>query len=171
MQMRPFLPYVAAFRLTPDGDRKVTVMGTALVEFFGVDVTGRSVDEAYREEDHEELRAFHARAFESHYLTYSIRDLYLETGGVSTLEQTLLPVGNAAGVHDRYVLVASVVPGKTQYGDERRDEVFLGELHHRVVYDPATMMPIDCDLTHSNHPDFHWQKLWPLEAESPAQAL
>ncbi len=146
-QMRPFLPNIVMIRRMSDGGHQITLVGTALVESFGADATGRDVKAAYPKSEHALLDRFYDYIFTHHNLTQSLRT-YQRRNGVSVLiEQFMMPVGNSNGVHDRYLLLINDTPMPQMPLTEPRKDVLIGELQRRTVYDPQSLLPVDCDLT------------------------
>lgn len=158
-QMRPFLPNIVMLRRMPDASLQITLVGTALVESFGADATGRDVKAAYPKSEHELLDRFYSYIFSHHNLTQSLRTFQRRSGASVLIEQFMMPVGNQDGVHDRYLLLINDMPMPAMPLAEPRKDVLIGELQRRTIYDPRTLMPVDCDLT------------TPRDAEAMAQPL
>ncbi|GAA6156868.1 hypothetical protein NBRC116588_23410 [Pyruvatibacter sp. HU-CL02332] len=146
-QMRPFLPNIVMIRRMPDLTYRITLVGTALVESFGADATGREVKNAYPSTQHDLLERFYEHIFKHHNLTQSLRAYHRRDGTAVLIEQFMMPVGNEDGVHDRYLLLMNDTPMPEMPLTEPRKDILVGELQRRTVYDPRTLLPVDCELT------------------------
>ncbi len=158
-QMRPFLPNIVMIRRMSDTSHQITLVGTALVESFGADATGHDVKAAYPKSEHALLDRFYEHIFTHHNLTQSLRTFQRRSGRNVLIEQFMMPVGNQDGIHDRYLLLINDMPMPAMPLEEPRKDVLIGELQRRTVYDPRTLLPVDCDLT------------TPRDAEAMAQPL
>lgn len=167
-QMRPFLPNIVMIRRMPDGGHQITLVGTALVESFGADATGRDVKAAYPKSQHDLLDRFYDHIFTHHNLTQSLRTYHRRNGTSALIEQFMMPVGNDDGIHDRYLLLMNDTPMPEMPLTEPRKDILIGELQRRTVYDPRTLLPVDCDLT---TPRDAQAMAEPLVAVSPATEL
>ena len=145
--MKSFLPYTAMFRKMDDGVIRITLVGTALVEGFGADATGQDVKSVYPESEHSLLDAFYDTIFPNHYLSQSLRCYQRGSGAQTMIEQFLMPVGNTAGIHDRYMVVINELPLPEGLDMAPRPELLISDLQRRTVYDPRTLMPVDCAMT------------------------
>jgi hypothetical protein len=146
-EMKPFLPFTAMVRREPGPIYRLTVVGTALVEVFGADATGQEVKTIYPAAEHALLEEFYATMFSHHYLSQSLR-VFEKSAGLSILiEQFLMPIGNPDGEHDRYMVTINRLPMPETNVSGPRPELLIGELQRRTVYDPATLLPVDCPLT------------------------
>ena len=146
MKMKDFLPYVGAFRQTDGGRRVITVHGTALVEQFGFDATGRTVEDVFPPDQRDEVRALHDYMFEHGCLGHVMREVRNRHGAAIAAEQLLLPLRNDAGTHDRYIWVAERT-GKhpqMQSSSEPRDTILIGRIVRRTLYDAHSLLPVAC---------------------------
>ena len=165
-EMRPYLPYTAMFRRVEDGTYRITLVGTALVEVFGDDATGREVKSIYPEEMHELLEAYYDALFANHYLAHSLRIFEAGNGAEELLEQVLMPIGNADGEHDRYMVLMNRLPMPEVALDSPRPDLLVGDLLRRTVYDARTLLPVDSDLSTPRNPE---EMLIPLiDLDTPA---
>lgn len=147
-ELRPFLPNIAVYRKTPEGRYKVTLQGTGLVEAFGFDATGMFIDDVYPEDVFVELNALYKLLFDNHYLSHSVRVYERRgSGALVTIEQIMVPVTNEDGQNDRYVLLAYNVPLPQRPRSDPNRTIALGSLEERTVYDPETLMPVECFAT------------------------
>lgn len=146
-EMRPFLPNIVMIRRVSETSHQITLVGTALVESFGADATGRDVKAAYPKSEHALLDQFYEHIFTHHNLTQSLRTFQRRNGTSVLIEQFMMPVGNEDGFHDRYLLLINDMPMPATPLAEPRKDVLIGELQRRTVYDPRTLLPVDCDLT------------------------
>lgn len=153
LQMREFLPYVGMFRKEAGGTFRVTLVGTALAEAFAFDPTGLEVKELYSEADLPQILEMYDLIFPGHFISHSQRAYMRKSGVRMVVEQLLLPIGNEAGDHDRYVFIADNVPVPHSEAGKANSELVLGELQLRTVYDPATMLPVECSLTTPRSPE------------------
>lgn len=146
-RLKPVLASTAVFRTVIDGHRRITFYGSALREALGFNPTGMDVADVYAPNDPHTLRAFHAFLFDTGYIAVSLRALRPNTGHSVTVEQLLLPVGNAKGRPELYVAVAGNVPGPEDdtLGDNETLDVTMPI--ERTIYDPRTLMPVDCEAT------------------------
>lgn len=159
-QMRPFLPNIAMYRMTPEGRYKVTLQGTGLVEAFGFDATGMFLDDVYPDDVFVELNAFYELLFNNHYISHSVRVYERKgTGALVTIEQLMVPLSDENGVHDRYVLLAYNVPLPQRPRSDPNRTIALGSLEERTVYHPVTMLPVDCFATTARSDEQMQQKL------------
>jgi|GEM_PF-6801814 len=169
VEMKPFLPYTSMFRRMPDARYVITLVGTALVDAFGEDATGREVKSVYPDSEHDFLHAFYAFMFEQHALSQSLRSYRRKSGIDMLIEQFMMPVANRDGVHDRYMLVTNEMPADDTELVARNRDLMIGPLVRRTVYDPRTLLPMACDFTTDREPDQMQQPLLELP-ERPAAA-
>ncbi len=153
VQMRKFLPYVAMFRKEAPKVYRITLVGTALVEMFTFDPTGMEVHEVFPDAEKQALFDLYDIIFPKHYISHTHRDFKIPSGVKMVVEQLLLPVGNENGDHDRYVLISDNVPMPVTEAEKFQSEVVLGDLLVRTVYDPATMLPVECAMTTPRSPE------------------
>lgn len=146
-QMRPFLPNVAVFRRLGDDNYQISLQGTALVELFGFDATGKDVSVVYPDAEVPGLMALFNLLFSSSYLSHSLRVYTNRTGEQFTGEQVLLPISNEDGEHDRYVFVACNIQRPKRPRSVPGKPLEIGDLKARTIYDPRTLMPVACFAT------------------------
>lgn len=148
--MVPFIEHVAMLRREADGAYRISLMGTALVELLGADVTGKDASAPHEDASRDDLRQFHDFAFQTGCLCHSLREMHYPSGSRGSLEQLLLPLTHPDGTHDRFMIVADASDEELSVGEKRDSNVFFGKLHHRMLYDAGTLQPLSTEL---NRPD------------------
>jgi len=143
-QMRPFLKNVGIVRKEPDGVYRISLVGTWLVDEISHDPTGRELRDLYPPEEREHFAEIYEFVFGHHYIGYTQRVFSRQSGVKFLIEQLVLPVGNADGIHDRYVFIADKIPMPLSDTNAANQEMQLGVLQTRTIYSPETFLPVEC---------------------------
>ena len=165
-QMRPFLHNIIVYRKADNGRYTVSLQGTGLVEAFGFDATGMYLDTIYPPEIYPEIKMLYELLFSHQYISHSIRIYERKgTGEQVPIEQVMAPVSDENGVHDRYFLLANNVPLPQRPRSDPNRTIALGSLEERTLYDPRTLLPVECPATTPRDAQTMQESLLSFEAD------